>query len=485
MRGSVVVQDQYVPGSLSDDVRKRDSPAIDVLRRFFRRSSPHARRPVAGSADARSPFERRIAPPVPRRRSARSAVRCAGCRDRRGEEARAFGAARGYGAADPSAAFEAHAAQMNPKQTAPNRDAPARTLADVAAALGASVDGDGALPLRALVHPLMVTAPTDLVFLMDQAIVSRMSGTPVRAAVVAEGLELPPGLFAGVVRVARPRFALGALLDLFARPVHAPPGIHPSAVVEPTARLGENVSIGALAYIGPGARVGDRTAVMPQATVGAAAVVGSDCLLHPGVRVGEHVVLGDRVIVHQNASIGADGFSFVTPEAASFERAKSGGDEVSTQNRGIRRINSIGTVVLGDDVEIGAGTAIDRANIGATTIGRGTKIDNLVQVAHNVRIGEDCLISGKVGISGSCRIGDRVVLAGGVGIADHIDIGDDAVVGAGSGVWRSVKPREVVAGFPAVPKTEALEREMNIGRLKRLFRDLADIKRRLARIEGK
>ncbi len=359
------------------------------------------------------------------------------------------------------------------------------TLGDVAAALDAPVVGDPALPVRDLVHPREARDEADLVFIMDPTLLAALAGTPVRCAVVAQEIAVPPGQFAGHIPVPRPRYALATLLDLFARPVHAPAGVHPSAFVDASAELGPRVSVGAFTYVGPGATVGPGTVLMPHVTVGAEARIGADCLLHPGVRVGERVVLGNRVIVHHNASIGADGFSYATPDAASFETARGGGDVVETPIRGLRRINSIGTVVIGDDVEIGACAAIDRANIGATTIGRGTKIDNLVQVGHNCTIGEDCLISGQTGISGSCRIGNRVVLAGGVGVADHITIGDDAVVGARSGVGRHVPPRQVVIGLPATAKTKFIERELNVGRIGRLIRDLADLRRRLARLESR
>lgn len=378
---------------------------------------------------------------------------------------------------------------MNPahpiQAQAPDTSASRHTLADIAKALDAPLTGDGAIEIREVVHPLMARADTDLGFVMDAGILDALADSPLRAAVVAAGIEPPAGALAGHVTVDNPRYALAILLDIFAKPVHAPVGVHPSAVVDPSAELAADVSIGALAYIGPGAAIGRGTAIMSQATVGAGARVGADCVLHPGVRIGERVVVGDRAIIQHNASIGADGFSYVTPHEPSFEVAKRMTDKVDVQNLSIRRINSIGTVILGDDVEIGANTAIDRANLGATTIGDGTKIDNLVLIGHNNRIGGNCLISGHVGVSGSCRIGDRVVLAGRAGIADHIKIGDDAVVAAGSGVWRNVEEKQIVAGFPALPKRDAFEREANIGRLKRVLRDLGDIKNRLAAVEQK
>ncbi|MGY9055081.1 MAG: UDP-3-O-(3-hydroxymyristoyl)glucosamine N-acyltransferase [Alphaproteobacteria bacterium] len=359
---------------------------------------------------------------------------------------------------------------------------PPYVFSDVAAALGATVIGDGTRPLHRLMHPLEASRPDDLIFVMDPGLATRLDESPVRAAVLAEGIEPPEGSLDAWITVPRARFALAKLLELFERRPHSSPGVHPTAVVEATAVLGEGVSIGALAYVGPGATIGAGAVLLPQSFVGAEATLGENCLIYPGARIGERVEIGARVIIHNNASIGSDGFSYVTPEAASFETAKTGGDQVSSTNQGLRRIASIGTVRIGDDVEIGACAAIDRSNIGATTIGRGTKIDNHCQIGHNVRVGEDCLMSGQVGLAGSVRLGNRVVLAGQVGVADHLSVGDDAVVGGGSGVWKNVEPGQVVAGYPARPKSEAFRRESDIARLPRLMRDMAKVKKQIAEL---
>ncbi|MFN4090496.1 MAG: UDP-3-O-(3-hydroxymyristoyl)glucosamine N-acyltransferase [Alphaproteobacteria bacterium] len=350
------------------------------------------------------------------------------------------------------------------------------TLSAVADALGAPVRGDGAVPLDRLVHPADASAPTDLVLILDPRLMEHLARSPVRAAVLAAGLPAPAGGLAGWVEVARPRLALAVLLELFARPPHAAAGIHPTASVDPSAVLGDGVSVGPFTHVGPVARIGDGTRLLAHVTVGAGARIGRRCLVHPGARIGERVVIGDRAVLHHNVSLGADGFSFVTLEPCGYETAR--GDIVETPMRDLRRIGSIGTVVIGDDVEIGANSAVDRANLGATVIGRGTKIDNLVQVGHNVRIGEDCLISGQVGISGSVRIGDRVVIAGQSGIADHVTIGDDAVIGASSGVGRDVPPGRIFMGLPAVPRSQWRRRLLAIGRAGRLLRELATLRRR-------
>jgi UDP-3-O-[3-hydroxymyristoyl] glucosamine N-acyltransferase len=262
------------------------------------------------------------------------------------------------------------------------------------------------------------------------------------------------------------------LTSLFDRPVHRGSGIHPSAVVAPDAQVAEGVAIGPLSVIGPCASIGAGTAILAHVTVGADAVIGRDCLIHPGARIGDRVVIGDRVILQHNVSLGADGFSYAGPAPGEREANDDMGDP--------KRINSLGTVIIGDDVEIGANSAIDRGTLAATRIGRNTKIDNLVQIGHNVVIGENCLICGMVGISGSAQIGDRVVLAGGVGIADHVTIGSDAIIGAGSGVGRHVPPKAVMLGYPAVPRERALQQFRYVGRLRHLFADVGELKNRIA-----
>ncbi|PWC34231.1 UDP-3-O-(3-hydroxymyristoyl)glucosamine N-acyltransferase [Azospirillum sp. TSO35-2] len=356
------------------------------------------------------------------------------------------------------------------------------TLSEIAAALGAQVEGDGSLVIRRAVHPSEATGPGDLALAMDKELLALLPGSKAVAAVVAEGAEVPEGI-AGRVVVKRPRYAMAGMLDLFERPVHAEPGVSPQAYVAPDAVVAPDASIAPFAYIGPRARVGAGAIVLPHVTVGADAVIGDGCLLHPGARIGERVEMGARCIIHPNAAIGNDGFSFVTPEPGSVESAKTTGRVVGT-NVLLRRVNSIGTVILGDDVEIGAGATIDRGTVTATRVGNGTKIDNLVQIGHNVQIGTNCMLCGHVGVAGSTVIGDRVVLAGKVGVADHVKIGSDAVVAANSGVGTDIPAKAVYMGYPAVPRSRAFEQYKGLARLKRLFTDVADLKARLRALDG-
>jgi UDP-3-O-[3-hydroxymyristoyl] glucosamine N-acyltransferase len=369
------------------------------------------------------------------------------------------------------------------QSTQPRRAVQQITLAELAEELDATLVGDGSFVVTQLVHPRLSRSPQDLVYAVDPEALAAFPHIPAQAAVISEGMAVPDGLLKGYLIPKRPRYALAILLDVFDKPVHAEPGVHPSAVVHPSAQLGKNVSVGPLVYVGEGARVGDETILMPHVTVGAQAQIGQKCLLHPGVRVGERVVLGNRVIANHNASIGGDGFSFVTPEAGSIETARATGGTIEAQNTEIVRINSNGTVVIEDDVEIGSCATIDRATLGATLIKKGTKIDNLVMVAHNSTVGENCLIVSQVGIAGSCKIGNRVVLAGQAGIKDHAKIGDDAIVMAQAGVIWDVEPKSLVIGSPAQPQREFFQQVSYLGKLKEMNKELKALKNRLAQLE--
>ena len=363
---------------------------------------------------------------------------------------------------------------------------PPCTLAEIAALLpDAELVGDGTLRIDAVCHPRMVETDAALVLVLEAAAIQTAKQSDRRpvAALVAEELTVPDGTFAGYIKVKRPRHALVTLLRIFERPPHRQDGIHPSAVIDSSATVAPGVSVGAFTYVGPDAVVDAGSVLLPHVTVGAGARIGENCLLHPGARIGERVVLGKRVIIHQNACLGADGFSYVTAEPGSIEAAKSGG-KIEGKNSSILKINSVGTVILEDDVEVGACATIDRSNVGATVIKKGTKIDNLVMIGHNNTIGENCMIVSQVGIAGSCQVGDRVVIAGQAGIGDHLSIGDDAIVMAKSGVMKDVAPREVVAGLPALPRREALQNVMYMAKLRELFSEMKTLKKKVAELEA-
>jgi UDP-3-O-[3-hydroxymyristoyl] glucosamine N-acyltransferase len=347
-------------------------------------------------------------------------------------------------------------------------------LRDIAAALSASLEGDGTIEIAGIADPGHASA-SDLALAMTRESVPALAHTNARAVVVALKVAAAVDRFDAVIKVERPRHALAVLTQLFERPVHRGSGIHPSAVVAPDAQVDGGASVGPLSVVGPRARVGAGTAILAHVTVGADAVIGRDCLIHPGARIGDRVVIGDRVILQHNVSLGADGFSYATP--APGERWA--GDEMSS----LARINSLGTVIIGDDVEIGANSAVDRATLAATRIGRNTKIDNLVQIGHNAEIGEDCLICGMTGISGSVQIGDRVILAGAVGVADHVTIQSDAMIAGGSGVVSDVPAKAEMFGYPAMPRKRAFEQIKYLARARTLFTEFGELKKRIAALE--
>ncbi|HEY6335553.1 MAG TPA: UDP-3-O-(3-hydroxymyristoyl)glucosamine N-acyltransferase [Alphaproteobacteria bacterium] len=351
-------------------------------------------------------------------------------------------------------------------------------LSEIATALNARLVGDGTIEIDRPVHPADAQGPRDLALAMEPALIALLDGSPVRAAVVRDQSKLPAGRLEGCIVVGRSRYAMSRLLDIFDRPPHIARGVDKMAVVADGAVLGKDVSIGPFCYVGPKARIGDGTILVANVTVGAEATIGQSCLLHAGARIGERVVVGNRVIIHHNASIGADGFSFVTPEPGSVESAKTAG-YVEGTNREIVRVNSIGTVILGDDVEVGACTAIDRGTVSATRIGRNTKIDDLVLIGHNCVIGENCMVCGQVGIAGSSVIEDRVVLGGQAGIADHIVIGSDSVIAGGTLIGQNVPPKSLLMGYPPLPKKEAFETLFNVRRLGRIVRDVDKLKQQL------
>ena len=357
-----------------------------------------------------------------------------------------------------------------------------RTLAEIAEALEAELVGDGGVTVTAVAHPALAAGPETLALAMDEGSHSALAATAAGSAIVAPDAELDLKRFKGGLKAGRGRLAMAQLLNLFPRPPVTAPGIHPSAVVDAGATVADGASVGPLSYVGPGADIAAGAAVMAHATVGAGARIGADSLLFPGARLGEHCEIGARCIVQSNAVIGGEGFGYVTPEPGSIESAQASG-EITAENTDIVRINSIGNVVLGDEVEIGANSCIDRGTLGPTRVGNGTKIDNLVQIAHNCTIGENCLIAGQVGISGSVTVGNRVVFAGGVGVADHVTVGDDSIILAGSGIWRSVPPKEIWGGYPAGPRDDKAQELLSITRLPRVIRDLDRLKREVSQLK--
>jgi len=357
------------------------------------------------------------------------------------------------------------------------------SVSEIAEAIGAEVIGDAQQRIAGLMPPGGRPGPQDLVVAFTPGAERAVAGQPLAAVLVEATQARPEGPKAYLVH-RRGRVAFALLLQFFEEGRFVPPGVHPSAVIDSTAELGEGVSVGPLSVIGPGARIGAGSRLLSQVTVGRGAEIGEDCLLYPGARIGERVVLGRAVIVQYNAVVGAEGFSYVSREPNALELAKTMDGTVRTQNGAVLRMPSMGTVVLEDEVEIGAGTTIDRATLGATRIGARTKIDNQVQVGHNCDVGEDCLMSGQSGLSGSVRMNRGAIVGGKAGIADHRKIGESAMVAAGSGVGADIPDGEIWLGYPAKRKDQALVDYQSIMRLPRMIRDIVDLKTRLGKLEA-
>ena len=337
------------------------------------------------------------------------------------------------------------------------------TLQELAERIGARLEGDGTIDV-VRVAGLEAAGPGDVTFLANEKYAAEVAATKASAVILG-----PTGVAApcAVLRVAHPYLAFARAAQALAPPSVLPVGVHPSAVVGEGVVLAEGVGIGPLAVIGRGAQIGARTVIESHAVVGADAVLGADCVIHAHVSIRERCILGDRVVVQNGAVIGADGFGFAHHPDGTHEK-----------------IPQTAPVVIEDDVEIGANTTIDRPAVGETRIKAGTKIDNLVQIAHGVVLGRHVLLASQVGISGSTTVGDSVTLAGQVGVAGHITIGDRVTATGQTGITNSVEAGRFISGLPAIDNRDWRKSAVLVGRLPEYRRQLIALERRLAALES-
>ncbi len=322
-------------------------------------------------------------------------------------------------------------------------------LSEMVKKLGGVLDGDGAIEISA-VAGLDEAGVGDISFLSNPKYATQVATTKASAVIVPADWDRPATCALVRVKNSDQVFALAAELFYEAPPKPAA-GVHPSAVVAESAHLGEGVSIGAHCTVEEGVSIGANTIISANCFIGYKTLIGQDCFLYPLASLREFTEVGDRVIIHNGAVLGSDGFGYAVQ--ADGSRTK---------------IPQIGKVVIEDDVEIGANVAIDRARFGKTRIGKGTKIDNLVQIAHNVVIGEHSVLCGQAGISGSSTIGSRCILAGQAGLAGHLTIGDGAIIGAQAGVMKDVPAKDFVIGSPAMPHLQAKKMIANMITLPKL-----------------
>jgi UDP-3-O-[3-hydroxymyristoyl] glucosamine N-acyltransferase len=344
-----------------------------------------------------------------------------------------------------------------------------RRLGELATHVGGELAGDSGLLIQGL-NGLAEASPGELSFYGNPRYRRQFEAT--RASAVLVGLDTPAREGVSLVRVSNPHLAFARISQLFhPRPTYRP-GVKPGAHVHPEAQVHPEATVMAGATVEQGARVGARSVLFSGAYVGEGASIGEDCLLYPNVTVREHCQVGARVILHSSCVVGADGFGFAfNPEG------EQGPEHFKVPQAGIVRIE--------DDVEVGAGTCIDRATLGETVIGRGTKIDNLVQIAHNVKVGPLSLLCAQAGVAGSAELGTGVVLAGQVGVVGHIRVGDLAKVGSQSGVAHDVEDGQVVSGSPAMPHREWLRMSAALGQLGDLLKEVRTLRRRVEMLEKK
>lgn len=339
----------------------------------------------------------------------------------------------------------------------------AHTVGSIAKAIGGSVEGDAGTPIFG-VAGLREAETGELSFLANPKYAPAVAATHASAVIVGAGFQGPCNC--ALIRVDNPdKGFTQAVMLLAPPPVEPVAGVHPTAVVAPDAKIGAGASVGPQCVIEPGVIIGARCVIGAGCYIGYGCRVGDDCRFHPHVSLREHVKVGSRCIIHNGAVVGSDGFGYYK------------------QGEAWVKIPQVGVVEIGDDVEIGANTTIDRARFGRTVIGNGVKLDNLVQIAHNVRVGENTAMAAQTGISGSTVIGRRVQMGGQSGATGHISIGDDAVVLGGSGVTKNVPAGAKVIGFPAAQHDKAARLHAHVARLPELKARVAGLESRIQDLE--
>jgi UDP-3-O-[3-hydroxymyristoyl] glucosamine N-acyltransferase len=327
------------------------------------------------------------------------------------------------------------------------------TLGEIAAMVGGELKGPADLRITRVV-PAGYDDPSGVTFAESEKYLAKCLSSNVGAVIVQKGhgtVDRP------AIYVDSPRAAFGYLLSRFARPLPLASGVHPTAIVSPGANVDSSAAIGAYAVVESGASIGAGSRIYPFAYVGEACTLGEGCIVFPHAVLYQDVVMGARCVVHSGAVLGADGFGFVWDGKKQF------------------KVPQIGGVIIGDDVEFGANTCVDRATCGETMIGRGTKLDNLVQIAHNVTVGEDTVLAAQVGVGGSTSIGDRVSIGGDSAVADHVSIGDGVVIGGRSGVFQDLDEPGEYLGLPPLPIVSAMRVMALQTRLPELFKRLKQL----------
>lgn len=338
-----------------------------------------------------------------------------------------------------------------------------RTLQELADLVGGTVVGNATVRIRGIAG-LREAGPGDISFLASPKYAPLLQATRASAVVATEAGGAPAGL--PVLTVRKPDEAFARIIEHFnggGSPREA--GIHPTAVISPSARIGRDVAIGAFCVVEEGVEIGQGVVLHPHVYLGRNVRLGADTVLHPGVVVREHCHIGSRVLLHSGCVIGSDGFGYTTVEGRH------------------QKVPQVGNVVIEDDVELGANVCVARARFDKTIIHRGTKIDNLVHVAHNVEIGEDCLFAAQAGLAGSAKVGHHVMVGGQAGIGGHLEVGDRAVISAQAAVSKSLPAGSVVSGFMAIDHKSHLRQMASLRKLPDLLREFKKLQERVGELE--
>jgi UDP-3-O-[3-hydroxymyristoyl] glucosamine N-acyltransferase len=337
-------------------------------------------------------------------------------------------------------------------------------LQEIAERLGCRLDGDREIEIHRM-SGIADAGPGDLTFFSNPKYAAELRATRASAVILSPNAAPAP---CAMLRHPQPYLAFAQAVELFADGWRPAIGAHPHAILGDDVQLGEGASVGPFAVVGDGAVIGARTVIYPHVVIGRHARIGDDCILHARVSIRERVRIGHRVVIQDGAVLGSDGFGFARRADGTHHK-----------------IPQIGGVVVEDDVEIGAHTAIDRPAVGETRIGAGSKIDNLVQVAHGVTLGRNVLLAAQVGVAGSTTIDDGVTLAGQVGVAGHLTIGKGVIATAQTGIPNSVEPGAFISGYPAIANRDWLKSSAVFRRLPEMRKQLADLETRIRELEAK
>jgi len=341
----------------------------------------------------------------------------------------------------------------------------ALTVSEVADLVGGTVVGDGSVSIGG-VAGIKEAQEGEITFFGNPKYESYLASTGASAIIVPKEVDSQHS-DKPLIQTDNPYLSFVKVIELLGpKPVRPAPGVHSSALVADSAKLDEGSCISGYAVVEEEATIGRNSAIFPFVYVGRGAVIGDDCVIYPNVTIRESAQIGSRVIIHSGTVVGSDGFGYTKDGA------------------GHRKVPQTGIVIIEDDVEVGSNVSIDRATVGATIVKKGTKIDNLVQIAHNVLVGEHSIIVAQVGISGSTTVGKGVTLGGQAGLAGHIEVGEGTVVGGQAGVISSVPAGSLVSGYPAKPHREAMKLQASVQHLPELYKLVRQLEKRVNRLEG-